>query len=428
MSENNVRTAVTGDVGARFLRVALQVNSHAYLIEAGTASRFGGAAEYDRAMVDACVAAELDAIGLTDHYSVNTSSSLRAAAEAAGIVVFPGFEAQTSEGVHLLVLFNPGTDLATMERAIGECGVVRRQGASPLGKLDVTELTAAAKKWGAITIAAHATTTGKGLLTALKGQARMKAWCSPELLAIGIPGSIATLAESDRLIIENANVDYQRPRRIAVINAQDVTDPEQIAGASATTLVKMSEVTVEGLRQAFLDPHSRIRLNSDPAPTAHSRFLRLGWEGGFLRGVSVDLNENLNVLIGGRGAGKSCVIESIRYVLGQSALGLEAKRLHEAIVSQVLGNATKITLGVRIEGPTPRDYLVERTVGNLPVIRAVDGTVLRLQPRDLLGVVTIYGQHEISELAKSPPLLTSLLEPFVALDPQLSVRRTDRHN
>jgi hypothetical protein len=402
----------------------LQVNPYAYVEQSGAVSKFADAAAYDRAIVDACRASGVEAIGLTDHYSVQSSASLRAAAEAAGIAVFPGFEAQTSEGVHLLVLFDPGTDIGVLERAIGECGVVRRQGGSPLGALDVVEIAEAAhNKWGAIVIAAHVTTTGKGLLTANKGQPRIRAWTAPELLAVAIPGSPDDLAESDRLIVENAVADYRRPRRIAVINAQDVGSPEALASPGATSLLKMSEISVEALRQAFLDPDSRVRLNSDPAPAPHSRFTRLSWSGGFLDGVSIDLNENLNVLIGGRGAGKSCVIESIRYVLGEPVLGPEAKQLHDAIVRSVLRGATKITLGVRVEGPSAREYVIERTVPNPPSVRGPDGAVLPVQPKDLLGRVEIYGQHEISELTKSPELLTNLLQRFVILDEQIAVQR-----
>ena len=51
---------------------------------------------------------------------------------------------------------------------------------------------------------------------------------------------------------------------MAVINASDVESPKDLQKDSLTCLIKMSEVSVEALRQAFLDPASRVRLNSDP--------------------------------------------------------------------------------------------------------------------------------------------------------------------
>ena len=86
------------------------------------------------------------------------------------------------------------------------------------------------------------------------------------------------------------------------------------------------------LRQAFLDPKSRIRLHSDPAPDPHAEFLAMTWEGGFLGDTAVHFNGNLNVLVGGRGTGKSTIIESMRYVLGLEPLGEEARKERTAKV------------------------------------------------------------------------------------------------
>src|SRR5258708_34566744 len=113
----------------------------------------------------------------------------------------------------------------------------------------------------------------------------------------------------------------------------------------------MSEVSVEGLRQAFLDPASRIRLTGEPTPEGHSEFLAMSWEGGFLDGASLRFNESLNVLIGGRGTGKSTVIESLRYVLALEPLGDEARSAHDGIVRHVLKSGTKVSLPAQSHRP-----------------------------------------------------------------------------
>ena len=82
------------------------------------------------------------------------------------------------------------------------------------------------------------------------------------------------------------------------------------------------------LRQAFLDPDSRIRLANDPLPEDHVEFVAMTWEGGFLSGSGIHFNENLNVLIGGRGTGKSTVIESLRCVLQLQPATEDASRNH----------------------------------------------------------------------------------------------------
>jgi DNA repair ATPase RecN len=186
----------------------------------------------------------------------------------------------------------------------------------------------------------------------------------------------------------------------------------------------MSKVSVEALRQAFLDPESRIRLNSDPPPEPHAEFLAMTWEGGFLDGTAVHFNGNLNVLVGGRGTGKSTIVESMRYALGLDPLGEEARKAHEGVIRNVLRSGTKISLQVRSHKPSQRLYVIERSVPNPPIVKHEAGEVLTLLPKEVMPGVEVFGQHEISELTKSREKLTLLLERFVDHDPSVSGRKT----
>ena len=100
------------------------------------------------------------------------------------------------------------------------------------------------------------------------------------------------------------------------------------------------------------------------------------WEGGFLRDTSVHFNGNLNVLVGGRGTGKSTMIESIRYALGLDPLGEEARKAHEGVIRHVLQSGTKVSLLVRSHKPSERCYTIERSVPNPPVVKDETGEVL----------------------------------------------------
>ena len=196
----------------------------------------------------------------------------------------------------------------------------------------------------------------------------------------------------------------------------------------------MSQISIEGLRQAFLDPDSRIRLNSDPELEDHAEFLSLSWESGFLDGVTIDFNPNLNVLVGGRGAGKSTIIESLRYVLAMEPMGEESKKIHAGIVRQVLRPGTKLSLRLRIYRPSKQEYFIERTIPNPPVVRGEGGQVSNLLPENILSSVEIYGQHELSELTRSPEKLTLLLRRFVKREKEslsnqkISIRRELEQN
>ena len=408
--------------GARFLRCALQVNPFSYLLRHSVDTPFDGEDKYNEAIVEACRRAGIDAIAVTDHYRARSAKGLISLAESAGIFVFPGFEAVTKDGVHLICLFNPGNDVEKLERLIGAC-VHDDQSESPVGKFDVIELLQLARDWGAVAYAAHVAGKG-GLLRALSGQSRMNTWRSPDLLACALAGPVRSAPANLRPIIENKNPEYRRDTPIAVLNASDVSDPAQLVDAGASCWIKMSEVTVEGLRQAFLDPSSRIRLASDPVPDAHAEIMSIAWQGGFLDGTAIGFNENLNVLVGGRGAGKSTVIESLRHVLDLDPIGEEAKQAHRGIVSKVLKNGTKISLRVRSTRPSVHEYLIERTIPNPPVVRDGGGMVVDLQPQDILPRLEVFGQHEIAELAGDGTKRTRLLDRFRQPDEEMARRKT----
>lgn len=411
--------------GARFYRCALQINPFEYLQRYNKTTEFNDEQLYNEAIVDACLKNGIEIIAVTDHYRVKSGVSLVKKAREAGIIVFPGFEAVTKDGVHLLCLFDPSTEIESLERILGDCGIHTDKEASPNGKYDVIEhLVEAQERHGAVCIAAHVAGDG-GLLNVLSNQARINAWKTPQLLACSLPGPISDAPEGIRPILENKNPEYKRNRPVAVINAQDVSGPEDLAKPGASCFIKMSGVSIEGLRQAFLDPESRIRLVSEPMPEEHTEFLAMTWQGGFLDEGAIRFNENLNVLIGGRGTGKSTVIESLRYVLGIEPLGDEARKAHEGIIRHVLGSGTKISLLVRSHHPTKHDYLIERTIPNPPIVRDETGNIINLTPEDVIGPIEIYGQHEIAELARSREKRTRLLDRFVEVDFALSEQKRD---
>ena len=410
--------------GARFYRCALQVNPFAYLERHGKPTDFQSEAAYNEAIVKACLEADIEVVGITDHYRVQPSMTLVRAAREAGLLAFGGFEAVSRDGVHFLCLFDPDKDDKQLERFIGECGVHDPHPPSPVGSLYSEELLEKSREWGAVTIAAHVASNG-GLLKTLRGQPRINVWRSPNLLACALPGPVKDAPDGLRQILRNEDVEHWRARAVAIVNASDVNDPADLTKDRATCFIKMSDVSVEAFRQAFLDPKSRIRLNSDSPLKPHAEFLSIAWQGGFLRDTAVHFNGNLNALVGGRGTGKSTVIESIRYALGLDPLGDEARKAHEGVVRHVLKPGTKVSLLVRSHHPSESRYAIERTVPNPPTVKDETGGVLTVSPRDAMPGVQVFGQHEISELARSPAKLTGLLERFADHDPSLSGRKTE---
>src|SRR5699024_10337651 len=91
------------------------------------------------------------------------------------------------------------------------------------------------------------------------------------------------------------------------------------------TWIKMSEPSIESLRQAFLDPSSRIRLPEDVVTDMHPEDLNnypyiksIKIERAeFLDNQEIHFSPNKNSLIGGRGSCKSTVLEYLRLALGK---------------------------------------------------------------------------------------------------------------
>jgi len=390
-------------------------------------------AGYASALVGKAEALGITVLAVTDHNHVGGVDGIRFEAHKRGIHVFPGFELSSTEGIHVLCLYPLTTTVDELGRYLGEFGIRATKPSSNLCDKSFVDLIALVRNQGGISIAAHVE-NDSGLFRVLQGQSRIQAWQDENLRAIQIGGSVQDLPIDVRRIVQNRDPGYVRAYvpetdlAVAVVNASDVASPEDLAKPSATCWIKMSEVGIEGLRQAFLDPGSRIRLHSQPLPEERSELVAMGWQGGFLDGAAFRFNPNLNILVGGRGAGKSTVIESLRHVLGLEPLGEEARTTHSGILRNVLRSGTKVSLLVRCHRPSPREYWIERTIPNPSVVRdAKTDSVLNLAPADVFDGVEIYGQHEISELTKSPEKLTRLLGRFVEKDDFAVSRKRELH-
>jgi len=372
------------------------------------------------------VPAGIEAIAVTDHYRIRHSLTLMAAAREAGLIVFPGFEAVTKDGVQFLCLMDVTTKTDLVQARINDCGIHDESELSPIGKYDAREFLEEARKWNALSIAAHVAAEGGGLLRMLKGQARANAWTDANLIACSLPSSADDAPSDLRAILQNKDLSYQRAHHIAIVNCQDVSDPSCVGAGGTSCWIKMSDPSAEGLRQAFLDPSSRIRLDSDPVYDAHAELVAMTWESeGFLRNCGIHFNENLNVLIGGRGTGKSTIIESLRYVLQLEPHSDRARKDHENTVKHVLKTGTKICLMVRSHHPAKRTYVIERMVPGTAIVRDALGSILPLSPADILPHIELFGQHEIADLTHSPEKLTRLLGRFIQADPTLEQSKSD---
>lgn len=190
----------------------------------------------------------------------------------------------------------------------------------------------------------------------------------------------------------------------------------------------MTRPNFAAFKVAFLDPESRIRLNSQQVESPIGKVLRMTITGGYLDGVRVDFSDHLNTVIGGRGTGKSTLLECLRYALDFPPKGRQALKHHQEIIKENLGRAAgRLELMVLSSAQNGRQYTVSRRYGEPPIVRDLDGNVSTLLPRDLLPGIDIYGQNEIYELAQDETSRLQLLDRFLPQDGDYESKSTDVH-
>ena len=226
-----IRQALAQSNGSQFYRCALQVNPFAYTKENGKPNSFATEEDYNAAFVTALNEAGIKIIAITDHWRARTGAGLLKAAEDAGIIVFPGFEAATILGHHVLCIFNPGTDLARLDLLAGELRGITGpvpNGDNADGIKTMDELVHKVQaEWDGICIAAHVT-LANGILWD-GGERSSKPWKCDKLYAAAIPGGIADLLPGKLDIVQNGQADYHRKRLMALVNAADVNGPDQVS-------------------------------------------------------------------------------------------------------------------------------------------------------------------------------------------------------
>lgn len=304
----------------------------------------------------ACYEARLDVVGVTDHNLLGKAflPHLQSAFEDIKnefnhtITMFPGveFEADVGKGMHVVCLFDPDTDLEEIDHVLTECGVPRpRVDRGTLAKstkrlpriLDVVQKGNSEGRWRGILIIPHV------FDDSLFDNARISEWLqqeefrNPNVLAAEIPKPVTQLNYAFQKLFradDDCLPEWRRRRPIAPLMSSDsktLIETESDGRPAPNSIgyryswIKMSEPSIEALRQAFLDHESRIILPDDVSSDTHPenrtrqttiRSLSIK-NVAFLTDQEIHFSPNMNCVIGGRGSGKSTLLEYLRIMLGK---------------------------------------------------------------------------------------------------------------
>jgi energy-coupling factor transporter ATP-binding protein EcfA2 len=314
--------------GSRFVTADLHVHT---LLGPGEAAK--GTKPSPAGVIAAARAASIEIIGIADH---NTAANVDATVALAGpdILVVPGIEVSTSDG-HVVGLFDPDrtselksfADPSNLKlKVIGADGAQRSQRA-------MAELIGEISERGGIAIAAHIDAPD-GLLAKANAAALMDIVTSPGLRALEFTTlknlTAFSARDSDpvrKQIWTNRRKALGRGAPIARIMSSDAHSVEEVGAAKMgrqLTRLRIDELNFDGVRAALtMFPDARCKVEASLA-IHFARVLRAKFRGGFVDGLELEFSPNLNCLIGGRGSGKSTVLEAIQALLdGNAPEGLD---------------------------------------------------------------------------------------------------------
>lgn len=303
--------------------------------------------EVARIYLRRCHEVGLELIGVTDHnfsqktdprdwfltHLVEQNKSVAKELGRAPLHILPGFEVDL--GYHVLCLFEPAKKASHVWRVnrllcklgLDESERFRQGRPMPLRRNNATvslkeliELVQEQHK--GIVVAAHSD-QNDGLLDDPR---HMEDYKNKKLLALEVTANPPSRKILD--IVEGRDRDWSRPDcHPAYVMSSDAKSLQQDAQGMPVanslgyrhTWLKMSKPSIEALRQAFLDPLSRIRLQ-DASPRdalVHPRITKISVAGAaFLENQEVYFSEGFNCVIGGRGSGKSSLLEYLRFAVG----------------------------------------------------------------------------------------------------------------
>ncbi len=368
---------------------------------------------------------------ITDYNGVNIEWFEVTAAKASnrGITLFPGAEMTFREGkcgLHILAIFSGDTDLKGLNAFLQSFD---KDPASPLfdsqgshRDIDLRislrdALNGLRSRYNCLLILPHPDQE-KGFCKSLKADDAAK------LLMEVRPDAIEHCPEGEKKRLQStgvfpanfwnhrAFVEFSNPKRIEEIGTKYRTDEVLQA-----TYLKLSTTNLDALRLALHDPETRLSVGGIPSAT-HPRIRSMVISGsGFLGNLNITWNEDLNVIIGDGGVGKSAILESLRYALAIPPYSDHSYR--EEVVRHALGGDGKVELILDrpIGEKETRQYRIVRGWGEDPRTFEIGSEKpLPMSPSQLLspsGVPVIFGQREIFAVSGSREYRLALLDEFI---------------
>jgi hypothetical protein len=321
-------------------------------------------------IVKAALAKGLDGIAVTDHNSGAWVDDVKKAAAGTKLVVFPGVEITCmggKEGIHIIALFDPKAGSRDIESLLGNLELKPQQYGDihtvvQMAPIEVAQIIA---RRGGLAILAHANSS-KGVLEEMRGQQRTDLVLCPFVQAAeGTDFQDAEARKKRRRVVDLLDgSDPTYTRKLAVYQASDNPtgkgDGQHAIQGIGTrcAFFKMDRINIEGLGQCLADPDVRIRQDFEYGVVTYPYIKTIRVTGGFLDAAQAEFHQGLNSILGAKGAGKSLLIEFLRFALNQPPSNSEIREDHDSKLSTRLENYGSVE--VTLVDETGKDFTVTR--------------------------------------------------------------------
>lgn len=360
----------------------------------------------------------LELVAVTDHNTAEFYKDLAEASEGSSVTVLPGVEITTGQSgehqIHMTAILPPERvdDIDNLLYEIGADGNPEEV----IADKTIPKICEVVRAFDGLPILAHVDEKAGAHeeLSERKNPTRKKVFDEEKVAALEIT-SLDTRSEFP---------DFTHLR---YSDAHCVSDLGR-----GYTYLKMNEPSFEGLRMALADPESRVSLEGEL--NRHASIDGLLVEDGFLQSRHLQFNKNLNCMIGGKGTGKSSVLEHIRY-----ALDIEPRSDSIAEECQSLLRSTLVEKGgdengevqVILTGNNGNRYRIRRkydedpTIERLPENGAEEPKPVEIpiyKFRKEFFDAEIHSQRELLELARNQNDQLDLLDSYFDVEEEKKER------
>lgn len=221
-------------------------------------------------------------------------------------------------------------------------------------------------------------------------------------------------------IISTSKIEEDFFEKIAILENSDPKSLEEIGTKKRgnelrATYFKLSSFDIGALRLALHDPKVRVKTYECPS-FFYDRISKIVISGStFLKDIEILFNPELNTFIGGRGVGKSAIIESMRYVMDLPIYADKSFRMD--FVESVVGSGGEISLFIeRYYGKEKKEFEIKRTIGKDTEIIDESGMKTGFSIQSLFEEAKypiIIGQKELYYLSITPTFQLQLIDELI---------------